>query len=316
MEKKIGKILTATFYFLLAGGSVLIFINALKNGEDNILHILLIAFFICAGFCSLVERKEKPPIVKTKNNDIEGVSTEKLDLVTNNFLHDINSDFHHHPGQFARFQRACNPSYTGSIISFDTDNICCEMKSSRNTDRIYSVSLSSCTCKDFTERRLPCKHMYKLAIALNIINENWDNFNIPSYLRVIIDSMSPSDLTNFYYILYDNNESGIFEVKRQKVPVICIEKGIFLETTTKEHFRQELDFSYTKNDIIATLATSNSTYTPNSKSTKREMIKWIVDNDEKLLKRLRKKHYYIYYSPDVYRYREPILKQYEALVSE
>lgn len=318
MKKKIGKILAAIFFFFLALGFALNFPDTLKTRDAIyiIVNITFIALFACCGIDCLKEyHEEKTPITKTKNNDIKGVSTEKLNLAADNFLHNPDPDFHYHQGQFARFQRACNPSYTGSIIYFDKDNICCEMKSSRNTDKVYSVSLSSCTCKDFTERHLPCKHMYKLAIALNIIDENWNNFDIPSYLRTIIDNMSPTDLTNFYYILWNNIGTGIFEVRRREVPAICIEKGIFLETTTKEQFRQELDFSYTKNDILATLAISKSPYTPNSRSTKKEMIQWIIDNDEKLLKRLRKKHYYIYYSPDICRYREPILEYCELPIT-
>jgi predicted nucleic acid-binding Zn finger protein len=33
----------------------------------------------------------------------------------------------------------------------------------------YTVTLSSCTCPDFQERKLPCKHIYCLALELKII---------------------------------------------------------------------------------------------------------------------------------------------------
>lgn len=33
----------------------------------------------------------------------------------------------------------------------------------------YDTSLSSCTCFDFQERNLPCKHVYRLAVELGII---------------------------------------------------------------------------------------------------------------------------------------------------
>ncbi len=44
----------------------------------------------------------------------------------------------------------------------------------------YNTSLSSCTCGDFEERQLPCKHIYRLAVELGIIeiikrkSGNWD----------------------------------------------------------------------------------------------------------------------------------------------
>lgn len=35
----------------------------------------------------------------------------------------------------------------------------------------YDVTLCSCTCRDYSVRRLPCKHMYRLAIELGIFEE-------------------------------------------------------------------------------------------------------------------------------------------------
>lgn len=35
-------------------------------------------------------------------------------------------------------------------------------------DSWYNVTLNSCTCPDFQERRLPCKHIYKLASTLGL----------------------------------------------------------------------------------------------------------------------------------------------------
>lgn len=34
----------------------------------------------------------------------------------------------------------------------------------------YDTTLSSCTCTDFQERKLPCKHIYRLALELGIID--------------------------------------------------------------------------------------------------------------------------------------------------
>lgn len=35
--------------------------------------------------------------------------------------------------------------------------------------RIYRTTLVSCTCPDFKERKLPCKHMYRLASEFGLI---------------------------------------------------------------------------------------------------------------------------------------------------
>ena len=36
-------------------------------------------------------------------------------------------------------------------------------------ERTYRTTLESCTCPDFKERKLPCKHMYRLASELGLI---------------------------------------------------------------------------------------------------------------------------------------------------
>ena len=46
----------------------------------------------------------------------------------------------------------------------------------------YEVSLNDCTCRDYFVRRLPCKHMYCLAIALGIfqVSDKVHNTNLKS----------------------------------------------------------------------------------------------------------------------------------------
>lgn len=36
---------------------------------------------------------------------------------------------------------------------------------------IYDVTLDECTCYDFENRQLPCKHMYRLAYELGYLND-------------------------------------------------------------------------------------------------------------------------------------------------
>lgn len=39
----------------------------------------------------------------------------------------------------------------------------------------YETTLSSCTCGDFFKRRLPCKHIYRLAMELDAVKESFDS---------------------------------------------------------------------------------------------------------------------------------------------
>lgn len=38
-------------------------------------------------------------------------------------------------------------------------------------DGMYNVSLNNCTCYDFESRQLPCKHMYRLAAELGLLDD-------------------------------------------------------------------------------------------------------------------------------------------------
>lgn len=57
----------------------------------------------------------------------------------------------------------------------------------------YETSLSSCTCFDFQERRKPCKHIYRLAVELGII----DIIKRPNFDKEKVESIkNSSDIDN------------------------------------------------------------------------------------------------------------------------
>ena len=66
---------------------------------------------------------------------------------------------HDAEGQDVRFDRAMFQKI--SIVSYDAENGSAQISGSHGD--LYSVTLDGCTCQDFQRRRLPCKHIYKLA---------------------------------------------------------------------------------------------------------------------------------------------------------
>jgi hypothetical protein len=52
-------------------------------------------------------------------------------------------------------------------LHIDKENCCGQFSGSHGC---YNTTLNECTCIDFIRRRLPCKHMYRLAIELQMIN--------------------------------------------------------------------------------------------------------------------------------------------------
>jgi predicted nucleic acid-binding Zn finger protein len=90
------------------------------------------------------------------------------------------NSIHEHYEQLKRFSTALK----GTLLdSCDCENESAVFIGSRNST--YNTTLNSCTCGDFLKRRLPCKHIYSLAITLGyakdmlIFNkEAMNNFNI------------------------------------------------------------------------------------------------------------------------------------------
>lgn len=75
------------------------------------------------------------------------------------------SDFiHNDPAQVGRQERAKREHMVITVLDpiSQTANI-----ENMSGTKQYSVSLDSCNCADFQDRRKPCKHIYKLYYALN-----------------------------------------------------------------------------------------------------------------------------------------------------
>lgn len=79
------------------------------------------------------------------------------------------NDCHATTDQLRRIQRACEESYN---IKYE-DTV-------RGTALFiggsgkYNASLIECSCPDFKKRRLPCKHMYKLAIDMKLLEADYE----------------------------------------------------------------------------------------------------------------------------------------------
>lgn len=86
---------------------------------------------------------------------------------------------HQHPPQFVRMQRAVAQNL--SVLAYDPKYKMAKVEGSGG--EIYLTSAFRCSCPDFRERHLPCKHMYALAIALegNVEQVMQDTFDKPLY---------------------------------------------------------------------------------------------------------------------------------------
>lgn len=88
------------------------------------------------------------------------------------------SSIHEAPGQFERMERALNKKI--DILSYDPKY---QLAKIRGNTGIYLTSCKRCSCPDYHNRHLPCKHMYALAIELggNVEKYIIDSENKPLY---------------------------------------------------------------------------------------------------------------------------------------
>lgn len=76
------------------------------------------------------------------------------------------SDINNHPDQIKRIQSA----KSSKTVPLSIDREAQTGIFSGSGQKPYETTLSSCTCRDYFVRRLPCKHMYRLMIELNLLD--------------------------------------------------------------------------------------------------------------------------------------------------
>ena len=74
------------------------------------------------------------------------------------------SKIHYEPKQVERILRAQEPEIAKGVIAIDKKNQIIVIQGTE--EHPYIATPVSCTCQDFAKRRLPCKHIYRLAIEL------------------------------------------------------------------------------------------------------------------------------------------------------
>ena len=85
-----------------------------------------------------------------------------------NLLDDIKSsdDIHKHPDQIKRIQSA----KSSKVAPLSIDRASQSGLFSGSGKNPYETTLTSCTCRDYFVRRLPCKHMYRLMMELDLLD--------------------------------------------------------------------------------------------------------------------------------------------------
>ncbi len=206
------------------------------------------------------------------------------------FINGYGEKFHCSNEQYTRFQRSFSFVDMGQVLSVNRKKMSMKIRSSRDPKNIYVTSISDCSCEDFKRRNLPCKHMYKLASELGIVDASWDLSGLSVELKELLDSLSPTAVSTLIRLMGNHRHTYKFEVnKRTASPLVKC--GLLIENN---NYRLILDKNYKKNELLAFL--SSAPCPVSSKDKKPEIINYIVNNNPKLLKALCDKYYTVSFS--------------------
>lgn len=124
------------------------------------------------------------------------------------------------PEQQQRLQRAKDPKYTPIFI--DRNRCTAKIRGKSST---YDVSLESCSCPDFQRRNLPCKHMYRLAIELGVVDQpvssykNGDGYSWKKAVEII--EKYPEEVQRTFYEIFKTTKNDMSSVKKKKTDALC-----------------------------------------------------------------------------------------------
>lgn len=132
------------------------------------------------------------------------------------------NDTHSDAEQLKRQKRACESGI--STLQINEADCSAIFKGSKGK---YITTLSDCTCRDFVLRKLPCKHMYRLAYELHLFNLPCEanNMDVPrsdknEAMQLIKTVLTPEEQQIFGYFCYhcgnNNAAEELFPVEFAK----------------------------------------------------------------------------------------------------
>lgn len=129
------------------------------------------------------------------------------------FHDEWDSSIHADPEQVKRQKSATSAKLTP--VSVDHDLCSGSFKGSKSS--VYTTTLNSCTCVDFARRKLPCKHIYRLAYELHQFDLGDAVSSLPSSvltkaeaIKLITNVLTKEEQIEFGYFCYicKNNNAG------------------------------------------------------------------------------------------------------------
>lgn len=144
------------------------------------------------------------------------------------------NDIHELPEQKKRFKS----SLTSKLIPISVDEDAQTGRFNGSGKEPYSTTLNNCDCFDFTRRKMPCKHIYRLAIELGLIDTSHfdvekgdygtDDRTLKDRIKQYIDTLDKDSahvLARYFYEFSNKIDHKL--MRKEKVPGVVLSCDVF-----------------------------------------------------------------------------------------
>lgn len=191
------------------------------------------------------------------------------------------ADFHSDEYAQKRIKSAQSAKLTP--VNVDEENLCGEFTGSHGR---YTTSLVSCPCGDFRRGRRPCKHMYRLAMELNLLDME---YKTDASQRVLSKSESATleETIDLIESFSENLQHYLLDVLfdflyHSKNGYACLNKNdLFYELINSGLIEENLDLytllnNFKRNEINSLIASLDVEFKKNMRLDK--LINWCIEN--------------------------------------
>lgn len=249
----------------------------------------------------IIEEEERQaylntPVVKFHNHVFPMTSTDNRIQSVWNWTLDIHDDD-------KQFQRQKRSLYNAIPVLIDSHSFSGIFWSTRY-NRTYEVTLSECTCPDFEERGLPCKHMYRLFYELTHPQLNPGITDVPSPYAELFTGLDEKSKNEFLsYVRYRNLSSSRIVKSPSITELIKTNILVSFEAISYDGLLENM----TKDEIILALAKKGvQGFRPSWSKVK--LIAWVEDTQQEFMKKQFKNFVQINLNPELNDWSDGIKK--------
>lgn len=180
--------------------------------------------------------------------------------------------------EYMRIERAKYETF--SFKKLNTENKFADVLNKEKT-KVYHTTLTSCTCPDFKERNVPCKHMYRLANELGYFSlyKEEEKELIEKLWIIKNNSQLLTKLIDVFYRIRDKKDK--YYIKKSPLLNELADLDLILFKEIPE--RELVNIQYNTNELKGILHDKNF----KKSITKKELIELFL-SDKKLIKKLPK----------------------------